>query len=120
MKKTILFVDDEEINLLILERIFGEFYSVLTANCGESAMRIIKENSDKISAIISDMKMPGMTGIELFEQMRSTLGNTPCFLLTAYDYSDEIDKALHEKLILKRFSKPFDVQEINSTLQQFI
>lgn len=118
MKKTVLFVDDEEINLLVLKRVFGEFYDVLTANCGQEAIDVINQNLNSLSAIVSDLKMPDMSGIELFEKMNATISGIPCFLLTGYDNTVEIERALEKKLILKQFKKPFDTNEINSTLQQ--
>lgn len=120
MKKTILFVDDEEINLLVLKKIFGENYDVLTANCGQAAADVIINQAGGLNAVISDFKMPDMSGLELFERMNDSLIDVPCFLLTGYDQTEEIKDALNKKVIKKLFKKPFDTDEINRTLEQYV
>ena len=82
MKKTVLFVDDEEINLFVLSRRFEEEFNVLTSSSTIEAMGLIKENQGKIHALISDVKMPEMTGIQMIEEVQEYLKDVPCFLLT--------------------------------------
>lgn len=120
MKKTVLFVDDEEINLFVLSRRFEEDFDVLTANSAEEAMQIIRTNQGNLHALISDLKMPDITGLEMIEKAKETLKDVPCFLLTGYDYNEEIEKALNDKVITKLFKKPFNYNEINDTLKELL
>ena len=57
---TILYVDDEESNLRIFRMAFKRHYNVLTASGGHEAIQILREND--IQCIITDQKMPEMTG----------------------------------------------------------
>jgi len=118
MKKTILFVDDEEINLFVLSKRFQQDYEVLTANTVEEAIHLI-ENKE-IHAMISDFKMPEMTGLEMIEKAKKHLQNVHCFLLTGYDNNPDIDAAINSNTITKLFKKPFDYNEISRTLKEYL
>lgn len=120
MKKTILFVDDEEINLFVLSRRFEEEFNVLTSNSSLEAIQLIKENKDKIHALISDVKMPEMTGIQMIEKVEDLLKNVPCFLLTGYDNHEDVNKALEKKQVIKLFKKPFNYNDISETLKEHL
>ena len=58
----ILFVDDETANLRVLERLFRNTYEVINAASGTEALELLTEHD--VAVIISDQRMPGMTGIE--------------------------------------------------------
>ena len=120
MKKTILFVDDEEINLFVLSRRFEEDFNVLTSNSSSEAISIIKEKKGEIHALISDVKMPEMTGIQMIEKVQDYLENVPCFLLTGYDNHEDVDRALSNKQVKKLFKKPFNYNEISETLKEHL
>ncbi|MEO9872423.1 response regulator [Ekhidna sp.] len=120
MKNTVLFVDDEVINLFVLERRFEEQYNVLTAQSGEEALEKISLNGASLNAIISDLRMPQMDGLELIGKAKEQLPNLPCFLLTGYDFNEQIEEALKENKISHLFKKPFDYNEIDQKLKEMI
>ena len=67
----ILLVDDEENILSSLKRLLRkQKYEVLTANSGDEGVKIIQNNPD-IALVISDQRMPGMSGVEFLEQAKS-------------------------------------------------
>ncbi|MEQ9466889.1 MAG: response regulator [Ekhidna sp.] len=118
MKKTILFVDDELINLFVLEKRFEAEYNVLTAESGEDALKRIEENKETIDAIISDLKMAEMDGLQLIDRVKPDIVDVPCFLLTGYDYNDQINAAISSKKVDFLFKKPFDYNLIDSKLKE--
>ena len=120
MKKTVLFVDDEEINLFVLSRRFEDDFNVITSNSSLEAIQLIKENEGKIHALISDVKMPEMTGIQMIEEVQEFLKNVPCFLLTGYDNHEAVDRALENKQVVKLFKKPFNYNDISETLKSHL
>lgn len=117
MKPVILFVDDELINLFVLEKRFEEDYDVLTAGSGTEAIETIEKNKEHISAVISDLRMPGMDGLELIRTVKADLPKIPFFLLTGYDLNDQIKEALNEGTVNDLFKKPFDYDIIHNRLQ---
>ena len=120
MKRTILFVDDEVINLFVLERRFESDYNVITAESGEDALEKIEVHKDELDAIISDLKMPGMDGLQLINKVKPDVVNIPCFLLTGFERVQQIDSALSEEKIQYMFKKPFDYNEIDAKLKEVI
>lgn len=117
---TVLYVDDEDINLFLFERSFRAHYHVLTASSGEVGLQKLEDNASEIIVVISDMRMPGMDGITFIRRAKERHANIAYFILTAFDFSEEIDKALDEKLINKFFTKPFDIDQIKSSIETAI
>ena len=81
-KARVLFVDDEERIVNLLRLCFLSTYQVFTATSGKQALEIIRNND--IDVIVSDQRMPGMTGIELLTSVRQESPNTVRLLLTGY------------------------------------
>ncbi|MEP1034047.1 response regulator [Ekhidna sp.] len=120
MKNTILFVDDELINLFVLEKRFETDYNVLTAESAEDALKVVEENKSSLNAIISDLRMPGMDGLEFINQVKPNILDIPCFLLTGYDFTDQINDAIKSSKIHYLFKKPFDYIEIDTKLKEVL
>ncbi len=120
MKKTVLFVDDEDINLFVLSRRFDDDFNVLTSNSSIEAIDLLEKNVGNIHALITDVKMPEMTGLEMIDKAKDNLKGVLCFLLTGYDQHEEIEKALETKKVLKTFKKPFNYNEIRNTLKEHL
>lgn len=118
-KITILYVDDEPINLMIFSINFKNKFNVITALSGEEGLEKLAEESS-ISVVISDMKMPRMNGIEFIRTAKADFPNVIFFILTGYDITSEIAHALNEKLINHYFSKPFNVNEIEKAINDSI
>ncbi len=114
-KQTILYVDDEEINLVVFEANFIGKFNVITADSGFEGIKIL-ENKPDIPIVISDMKMPGMNGIEFIKTAKKQFPNIAYFILTGFDITDEISSALDDKLINDYFKKPFNGREIEASI----
>lgn len=92
---TILIVDDEEPNRLALERIFEkEGHQVRTAADGRSALEAIR--SGDIGVVVSDLKMPGLSGLELLRAARQVAPETQFILVTAYGSVETAVEAMKE------------------------
>jgi YesN/AraC family two-component response regulator len=116
-KIKVLCVDDEQINLLILKRILGKTYEILTADEGKKALEIL-ENDPSIKLVISDMRMPVMNGLEIIKEANHRFSKVKYFMLSGYAITDEIQNAINSKLITKYFEKPADFDTIIKTLQE--
>jgi response regulator RpfG family c-di-GMP phosphodiesterase len=115
-KLKIMYVDDEKLNLKLFELNFNKRYEVITAESGISALNLLEELIG-IVIVISDMKMPIMTGLEFIKKAKLKYPDIKFYILTGYDISDEIQEALDNKLILKYFRKPFNFNEIDNALK---
>ena len=112
---SILYVDDEPINLMLFNINFKKKYNVITAISGEDGMVKLKQNP-QIKIVISDMKMPGMNGIEFISMAKKEFPSVIFYILTGYDITTDIAQALKDKIINQYFSKPFNISEINNAI----
>ena len=110
MKQQILIVDDEAPIRRLLERIFSGEYKVFCTADAFEALEIVQ--SQKISLIISDHRMPQMSGIQMFEKIMMTHPQIPRVLLSGYVERDHLEHALEKELIHKFVSKPWNVNEL--------
>ena len=117
MKKTIMYVDDEAINLRLFQIRFHDNYNIITCASGLEGLKKLKEHPD-VSVIISDMKMPGINGVEFIKMVKQLNREISCFILTGYNVTPEISEALEVKLIEHCFHKPMNVSKISVALDQ--
>jgi two-component system alkaline phosphatase synthesis response regulator PhoP len=118
--KKVLVADDEiHIVQVVAMKLRNNGLDVVTADNGSDAYKLCCE--EKPDVIITDYQMPGMTGIELVEKIRSTDGleNIPVIVLTARGFAIEQD--LQEKLnIVECLSKPFSPKELLSHIENIL
>lgn len=119
---TILFVDDEDNVLAALKRIFiDENYDILTASSGEEALRVLE--SRPVHLIISDHKMPGMTGAELLREIKARWPEIIRIMLTGHADIQAIMGAINEGAVYKFITKPWNDEDLRLTvsiaLQQY-
>ena len=118
-KATILYVDDEDINRFIFEKNFESDYLVHTAISGTDALDKLNNHSDEISIVISDMRMPGMSGVDFISEAKKTYDKMGYFILTGFEFNDEIEEAINNKIVRKCFKKPLDIAEIAFAITEF-
>ena len=110
-KHLILIVDDEPVNREILRMILEEEYEPLTAADGETALRIIRENSEKLSLVLLDLLMPGMHGLEVLQKLQEdpAVKHIPVIVLTA-DQQAEVESLRAGAVDF--LSKPYPDREV--------
>ena len=90
-KAKILYVDDESGNIRVFRSIFKRFYTVLTAESAKEGIEILRNQSD-IQLIITDQRMPEMTGVEMLKAINEEFSNLIRIILTGYSDIDVIKK----------------------------
>lgn len=115
-KKTILYVDDEESNLRIFRMAFKRQYNVLTAISGMDAIEVLRAND--VQLIITDQKMPEMTGTELLEKVLPEFPDVIRIILTGFADIEAIIKAVNRCGIYKYITKPWDKGEMSLTIDK--
>jgi len=104
--ETILIVDDEKNYLLVLSAVLeDEGFEVLTALSGQEALEI--HNTSDLDLIVTDMKMPGMSGIDLLEKIKTIDPDLPVIMMTAHGTVDKAVEAM-QKGAYSYILKPFD------------
>lgn len=117
MKRTILLVDDEPENLTIVSVLLGNEYEVLTVQSGKEALELLDVRQD-VEIIISDQRMPRMTGVELLQQVRITRPSVARLILTGYGGSQELCAAVENGDVHCIFDKPFEIKAMRETLKE--
>ena len=108
--ETILVVDDEKNYLRVLSAVLeDEGYEVLTALGGQEALEIQK--SSDLDLILTDMKMPGMDGIELLEHVKALDADLPVIMMTAHGTVDKAVESM-QKGAYSYILKPFDNERL--------
>ncbi len=106
----ILFVDDEEINILNFRMIFQDRYEIVTALSGEEGLRCFEKTPD-IGLVISDQRMPGISGTEMLSRMYDVDPDPIRVLLTAHSQVEYILDAINLGRIYQYILKPWDRNE---------
>lgn len=119
MKHTLLIVDDETDNLDALERVFRKKFFVIKANSGPKALEYLKEHK-KIAVIISDQRMPEMTGVEFLSESMKTHPETIRILLTGYTDLDSVIAAINSGQVYRYITKPWDTRDLQITIDQAV
>jgi two-component system, NtrC family, response regulator HupR/HoxA len=114
-KYELLLVDDEQANLQKLQRTFMGQYIVHLAESGEEALKILHEAP--IDAIITDQKMPNMTGIEFLELSQKTYPNLVRIVLTGFTDVDDLIAAINTGKVHKYITKPWEPDDLRLAVQ---
>lgn len=106
----ILYVDDEEVNLRIFQRAFKRHYNVFTAESGHEAIKVLENN--RIDLIMSDQRMPGMTGVELLIKIVPKYPNIVRMIMTGFSDEDEIIRVDKEVGLDRFLVKPWNQEDL--------
>ena len=110
----LLLVDDEAINLLGLKAILRRDYEVTTAISAREALAILARQ--RVDAVISDQKMPGMLGTELFAACQDRQKTGIRIILSGYDNDQAINQALASQIIDYSLGKPIRTAKLLAIL----
>jgi YesN/AraC family two-component response regulator len=112
--KKILIVDDEGANLRALERLFRQNHSVLTAQSGHEALALLQQHD--VALLITDQRMPGMTGIELLQQTVPLRPHMVRILLTGYTDLSTLIEAVNCGEVYSYVTKPWNNDDLSVTV----
>ena len=106
-QRTLLLVDDESNVLASLKRLFrGEGHQILTANGGQEGLDVLSRH--KVDVIVSDQRMPGMTGVEFLRAAKVAYPQTIRIVLSGYTELQSITDAINEGAIYRFLTKPWE------------
>jgi adenylate cyclase len=115
----LLVIDDEPDNLDLLFRTFYRDYEVLRANSGLEALELL-DREGEVAVIISDQRMPIMSGTEFLSQMAVKYPDTMRIILTGYTDVEDLVEAINTCKVFKYVTKPWDELELKNVVRQAI
>lgn len=117
---TILIVDDEQmIRELAQEALEDLGYKTMTASDGEQALKVFRENSDKIDCIILDLMMPNMDGVATFEHLQKIDPNVKVILCSGYNEQEATQK-FENRGLAGFLHKPFRLSDLRQELERVL
>ena len=119
-KPLVMLVDDEVENLRVLSKLLENDFQILTGANGYAALNIINNmpKPEDIQVIISDQRMPEITGVEFLEIIAKILPNTIRIILTGYSDIQVIIDSINKAQLYKFMTKPFEPVELSMTVQR--
>lgn len=115
-KITILYVDDEENNLFSFKAAFRIKYQVYTAISGDEALKVLAEKP--VHIIVTDQRMPVMTGVEFLEKVITLFPDPIRLLLTGYADMGAVVEAINKGKIFHYLTKPWNEEELDITINR--
>jgi response regulator RpfG family c-di-GMP phosphodiesterase len=114
-KPSVLLVDDEGDILFSLKALLRREFDLFTADSGEEALRILSERP--IRVVMSDQRMPGMTGVELLSQVKSLYPHTIRILFTGYADIKAVVDGINRGGLFRYLTKPWDPDDLLEVLR---
>ena len=112
MRPLILCVDDEKNVLKSLERVLKAHFRVITAENTDEAFVKFRESSEEVSAVVTDINMPGKSGMDLLEDGRGIDPEISCIILSGQDDIDHTIRAINNDLVFQYIKKPWKNDEL--------
>jgi signal transduction histidine kinase/FixJ family two-component response regulator len=114
----ILYVDDEPENLRIFELTFRREFAILTARSGAEGLDILQR--EPVALVLSDHRMPGMTGTEFLARVAEYDAKTLRIMVTAYGDVETLESAINDGSVYRFIAKPWTPEEVGVTLRRGI
>lgn len=118
-QQSLLIVDDEINVLKSLKRelsLLNESYQIYTAQSAQEALDVLSLNN--IQVVISDQRMPGMSGTQLFAQVKSLYPYSTCMILSGYSDFAAVQEAMNQGEVYKFLNKPWKIEELVQSIQE--
>lgn len=113
---SVLYVDDEQNNLLSFKAAFRREFEVHTAISGQEGLEIVK--NEAIDVIITDQRMPNMTGVEFLQKVIPFAPDPMRILLTGYSDINAVVDAINKGEVYRYLTKPWDNDFLKTTIKQ--
>ena len=112
--RSILYVDDEEDNLTVFKSTFRREFTIYLANSGAEGIEILKNH--EIHIIITDQRMPEMTGIQFLESVNGVYPDCIRMILTGFSDVEAIIEAINKGKVFRYITKPWNKEELRMTI----
>ena len=117
MQRTLLLVDDEENILASLTRLFRQAgYRLLKANGGRAGLEVLAQH--EVGVIVSDQRMPEMTGVEFLSQVKDRYPDTVRIMMSGYTDLQYVADAINKGEVYKFLTKPWDDELLRANVEE--
>lgn len=113
--KTVLYVDDEEVNIKLFNAHFNKFFHVITASSAYEGLNLLDKNN--VDLIITDFKMPSMNGIDFIKEIKKSHPSLKCIIISGYIESQVINEK-EQQLVHEYLMKPWNKNKILEVIEK--
>lgn len=113
----VLYVDDELPNRIVFDQSFNDEFAIRVVDGPEAALAFMAESGAEVAVVVTDMRMPTMTGDQLLRHVKERWPSTIRIVLTAYNNVEPILAAINEGLVARYLVKPWDRDELAQVLR---
>ncbi|HKR05144.1 MAG TPA: adenylate/guanylate cyclase domain-containing protein [Bacteroidia bacterium] len=117
-KYKVLYVDDEENNLISFRAAFRHNYNIFTASSAETGINILRKEC--VPIIITDQRMPEITGVQFLEKIIPEFPDSIRMILTGFSDIEVIIQAINTGRVFRYITKPWDENELKMTIDNAI
>ncbi|MFA6901074.1 MAG: response regulator [Desulfurivibrionaceae bacterium] len=114
-KGRVLYVDDEKINLINFRETLCDDFEIFTAGSGKEALALL-EREGEMGLVVSDQRMPEMSGIELLIKVKEAYPDTIRMIISAYTEIHELIEAINKAEVYRYFVKPWQADSLRLTI----
>lgn len=114
----VLYVDDDALNLRVLEASVAGRVPLVTCGSPAEALALLEREGERVGVVLSDQRMPGMTGVELLERARTLVPDARRMLVTAYADLQVVVDAVNRGQVARYFVKPWERVELLTALEE--
>lgn len=115
----VLYVDDEEINLINFREALCDQFEIFTALSGQEAVAVLEREKD-MALVVSDQRMPGMKGVDLLARARELVPHAERIIITGYTDPGDIIAAINEGHVYRYILKPWSEEDLQVTITQAV
>jgi response regulator RpfG family c-di-GMP phosphodiesterase len=115
-KPAVIYLDDEEINLLLFKEMFKKDFEVFTTTYPEEAIEFIKNND--VEYVFTDQRMPLMSGVDFLKELEALNVTTSVkkVMISGYAAEGEVSEAIERNLIDRFIDKPWTYQGLKEVI----
>jgi DNA-binding NtrC family response regulator len=119
MVERILIVDDDRLLISMMRRLLGDGFSVCEAYGGDEALEVMTAHGP-FAVVLSDMRMPGMSGVELLQRIRQMSPDTVRLICTGDGEAQAAVRAVNDGAVFRLLAKPYTADVLRSTVRASI
>lgn len=113
-KDLVLYVDDEKVNRTVFKQ-FSDEFTLKIVDSGAAALQVLE--TEPVAVLVTDQRMPEMTGVELLAKVKERFPAVIRIVLTAFPDMNPVVRAVNEQLAHRYIQKPFDEPKLRETLR---
>jgi len=117
-KYAVLYVDDDVSSLKYFEKMFGKEFTVLIANNANDGYKILQESPEEIGVLLTDERMPRVTGVDLLEKSKNYNPAITRLIVTAYADHEASIRSINQGKVFSYIEKPVETEIMKNELLQ--